>query len=334
MQAMRPEASAQEVSMAWIVSVIALVVFCAAPAQAQNYPTKPIHILVPYAPGGISDIASRIVGAKLTEAWGQQVLVENRPGGNGFIAMAAAAKAAPDGYTMVMATGGDVAINPAMFKEMPYDVERDLAPIAMVSDAPLVLAAHGGAPYNSVADVIAAAKAQPGRISVATPGNGSINQIVLEWMALNTGARFQHIPYKGGAPAAAALAAGDIPLGILASSSVAPHVKSGRVRVLAVTMGKRSTLNPEWPTLQQEGVKEVDASNWTALFAPKATPQPVIDRLNAEVVKILHMPDVKERFAGGGVDTIPSSAAELDARVKQEAERFRAIVQKANIRPD
>ena len=320
--------------MAWIAGVIALAVFWTAPAQAQNYPAKPIHIMVPYAPGGISDIASRILGAKLTEAWGQQVLVENRPGGNGFIAMAATAKAAADGYTLVMATGGDVAINPAMFKEMPYDVERDLAPIAMVSDAPLVLAAHGGAPYNSVADVIAAAKAQPGRISVATPGNGSINQIVLEWMALNTGTQFQHIPYKGGAPAAAALAAGDIPLGVLASSSVAPHVKSGRVRVLAVTMGKRSTLNPEWPTLQQEGVKEVDASNWTALFAPKGTPQPVIDKLNAEVVKILKMPDVKDRFAGGGVDTIPSSAAELDARVKQEAERFRAIVQKANIRPD
>ena len=232
------------------------------------------------------------------------------------------------------ATGGEITINPSLFKELPYDVERDLAPIAMVSDAPLVLAAHGGAPYNTVADVIAAAKAQPGRISVATPGNGSINQIVLEWMALNTGTQFQHVPYKGGAPAAAALAAGDIPLGVLASSSVAPHVKSGRVRVLAVTMGKRSTLNPEWPTLQQEGVKEVDASNWTALFAPKGTPQPVIDKLNAEVVKILNMPDVKERFAGGGVVTIPSSAAELDARVKQEAERFRAIVQKANIRPD
>ena len=320
--------------MAWIVSVIALVVFCAAPAQAQNYPGKPIHILVPYAPGGITDIASRIVGAKLTEAWGQQVVVENRPGGNGFIAMTAGAKAAPDGYTLVMVTVGDVAINPAMFKEMPYDVERDLAPIAMVSDAPMVLAAHADAPFKSVAEVIAAAKAQPGRISVATPGNGSVNQIVLEWMALNTGTRFQHIPYKGGAPAAAALAAGDIPLGVLVSSSVAPHVKSGRVRVLAVTMGKRSTLNPEWPTLQQEGVKEVDASNWTALFAPKATPQPVIDKLNTEVVKILKMPDVKERFAGGGVDTIPSSAAELDARVKQEAERFRAIVQKANIRPD
>ena len=320
--------------MAWIASVIALVVFCAAPAQAQPYPGKPIHILVPYAPGGITDIAARIVGAKLTETWGQQVVVENKPGGNGFIAMTAGAKAAPDGYTLVMVTVGDVAINPAMFKEMPYDVERDLAPIAMVSDAPMVLAANADAPFKSVADAIAAAKAQPGRISVATPGNGSVNQIVLEWMALNTGTQFQHIPYKGGAPAAAALAAGDIPLGVLASSSVAPHVKSGRVRVLAVTMGKRSTLSPEWPTLQQEGVKEVDASNWTALFAPKATPQPVIDKLNAEVVKILHRPDVKERFAGGGVDTIPSSAAELDARVKQEAERFRAIVQKANIRPD
>ena len=321
--------------MAWIVSVVlALVLFCVAPARAQNYPAKPIHIMVPYAPGGITDIAARILGAKLTEAWGQQVVVENKPGGNGFIAMTAAAKAAGDGYTMVMATGGDVAINPALFKEMPYDVGRDFAPIALVSDAPLVLAAHAATPYKTVADVIAAAKAQPGRLSVATPGNGSINQIVLEWIALNTGTKFQHIPYKGGAPAAAALAAGDIPLGILASSSIAPHVKSGRARVLAVTMAKRSKLNPEWPTLQEEGVKEVDASNWTALFAPKATPQPIIDKLNAEVVKILNMPDIKERFAGGGVDTIPSSAAELDARVKRELAGFRVIVEKANVRPD
>jgi tripartite-type tricarboxylate transporter receptor subunit TctC len=321
--------------MPWIVSAVtALLVLCAAPAQAQNYPAKPIHVFVPYAPGGIADIASRILGAKLTEAWGQQVVVENKPGGNGFIAMTAAAKAAPDGYTVVMATGGDVAINPAMFKDMPYDVERDLAAIASVSDAPLVLAAHAATPYKTVSDVIAAAKAQPGRISVASPGNGSINQIVIEWLALNTGTQFQHIPYKGGAPAAAALAAGDIPLGVLASSSVAPHVKSGRIRVLAVTMAKRSRLNPEWPTLQEEGVKDIDASNWTALFAPKGTPQPIIDKLNAEVVKILNMPDVKERFAGGGVDTIPSSAAELDARVKQDLVRFRTIVEKANIRPD
>src|SRR5262249_54386557 len=165
-------------------------------------------------------------------------------------------------------------------------------------------------------------------------GNGSVNQAVLEWMALNTGTQFQHIPYKGGAPAAAALAGGDIPLGILASSSVAPHVKSGRVRVLAVTMGHRSKLNPEWPTLQEEGVKDVDASNWTALLAPKATPQAIVDQINAQVVKILNLPDVKERFAGGGVETIPSSAAELDARIKRELAGFRKIIEQANIRPD
>ena len=321
--------------MAWFVRMIsALIVLCAMPAQAQNYPAKPIHILVPYAPGGITDIAARIVGAKLTEAWGQQVVVENKPGGNGFIAMTAGAKAAPDGYTLTMATVGDVAINPAMFKEMPYNVQRDFAPIAMVSDAPMVLAVHDAAPYKTVADVIAAAKAQPGRLSVGTPGNGSVNQIVHEWMALNTDTKFQHIPYKGGAPAAAALAGGDIPFGVLASSSVAPHVKSGRVRPLAVTMAKRSQFSPDWPTLQQAGVKEVDASNWTALFAPKGTPQPIIDKLNAEVVKILALPDVKERFAAGGVETIPSSAADLDARVTHEFERFKVIVQKANIRPD
>jgi tripartite-type tricarboxylate transporter receptor subunit TctC len=321
--------------MAWIVNVVlALVVLGVAPARAQTYPTKPIHIMVPYAPGGITDIAARILGAKLTEAWGQQVVVENKPGGNGFIGMTAGAKGTPDGYTLTMATVGDIAINPAMFKEMPYDMQRDFVPVAMVSDAPMVLAASANAPFATISELIAAAKAQPGRISVATPGNGSVNQIVLEWMALNTGTQFQHIPYKGGAPAAAALAAGDIPLGILASSSAAPHVKSGRVRPLAVTMAKRSKFSPDWPTLQEAGVKEVDASNWTALFAPKGTPQPIIDKLNAEVVKILNMSDVKERFAGGGVDTIPSSAAELDARVKQEAERFKVIVQKANIRPD
>jgi tripartite-type tricarboxylate transporter receptor subunit TctC len=321
--------------MAWIVSVVlALVVFCMAPAQAQNYPTKPIHIMVPYAPGGITDIAARILGAKLTEAWGQQVVVENKPGGNGFIGMTAGAKGAPDGYTLTMATVGDIAINPAMFKEMPYDMQRDFVAVATVSDAPMVLAASANAPFATIPELLAAAKAQPGRLSVGTPGNGSVNQIVLEWMALNTGTQFQHIPYKGGAPAAASLAGGDIPLGILASSSAAPHVKSGRVRPLAVTMAKRSKFSPDWPTLQEAGVKEVDASNWTALFAPKGTPQPIIDKLNAEVVKILNMPDVKERFAGGGVDTIPSSAAELDARVKQDAERFKVIVQKANIRPD
>jgi tripartite-type tricarboxylate transporter receptor subunit TctC len=317
-----------------VSTLTAAMVLVSDPAVAQTYPSKPIHILIPYAPGGIADIAARIVGAKLTEAWGQQVVVENKPGGNGFIAMTAGAKSPPDGYTLVMATVGDVAINPALFKDIPYAMDRDFASIGVISDAPMVLVANAATPYKTVADVLANAKATPGRISVATPGNGSVNQLVLEWMALNTDTKFQHIPYKGGAPAAAALAGGDIPLAVLASSSAAPHVKSGRARVLAVTSAKKSQYNPEWPTLQEQGVKEVDASNWTLLIAPKGTPQAIIDQLNTEVVKILKMPDVKERFAAGGVETVPSSPAELDARIKREAAGFVVIVQKANIKPD
>ena len=220
-----------------------------------------------------------------------------------------------------MATVGDVAINPALFKEMPYKWD-DFAPISAISDAPMVWATNANTPYKSIADVLAAAKAQPGRLSVGSPGNGSINQIVMEWMALNTGTQFQHIPYKGGAPAAAALAGGDIPFGVLASSSVAPQVKAGRLRVLAVTGAQPSKFNPEWPTLQSQGVKDVDASNWTLLLAPKGTPKEIVDKLQAEVVKILAMPDVKERFAGGGVETIPSTGG----RARRQGQEDRAAV--------
>ncbi len=314
-------------------AVVSGLMLLSQPAVSQTYPAKPIHILVPYAPGGIADIASRIVGAKLTEAWGQQVVVENKPGGNGFIAMGAGAKAPADGYTLIMATVGDVSINPALFKDMPYKWE-DFAPISTISDAPMVWATNAATPYKSIAEVLAGAKAQPGRLSVGTPGNGSINQIVLEWMALNTGTQFQHIPYKGGAPAAAALAGGDIPFAVLASSSAAPQVKAGRLRVLAVTGAQPSKFNPEWPTLQSQGVKEVDASNWTLLLAPKGTPKAIVDKLQAEVVKILAMPDVKERFAGGGVETLGSSGAELDAKVKKTAQQLSVIVEKAKIKPD
>jgi tripartite-type tricarboxylate transporter receptor subunit TctC len=314
--------------------VVTLLALGTASVHADDYPSRPIRILVPYAPGGIADIASRIVGGKLSEAWGQQVAVENRPGGNGFIALEATAHAAADGYTLVVATIGDVAVNPALFKQIPYVYERDFAPITAVSDAPLVLVASAKSSYKTVAEVIAAAKAAPGTVNVGTPGYGSINQLVLESVALNTGAKFVHVPYKGGAPAAQALVAGDIPLGIIASSSAAPYVPSGQIRVLAVTTAKRSALNPEWPTLQGEGGGDIDMSNWTLLLAPKGTPQPILDKLNAEAVKILNQPDIKTRFAAGGVTTIPSSAAELDARIRRETMIYRVVVEKANVHVD
>ena len=314
--------------------LLGLAALWAAPALAQDYPNRPIRVLVPYAPGGIADIAARIVGAKLTELWGQQVAVENRPGGSGFIAMETTAHAAPDGYTLVMCTVGDIAINPSLFKDMPFNVDRDFAPIASVSDAPMVLGTNGGSPFKSVGDVIAAAREKPGALDIGTPGYGSINQLVMESMALATGTRFVHVPYKGGAPAAQALAAGDIPLAVLASSSVAPMVANGNIRVLAITTARRSPLNPDWPTMQESGVPGIASSNWTALLAPAGTPQPIIDKIDAAVVKILNTQDVKDRFAAGGVNTIPSTPAELAARVKQEGAAYRDVIQKANVHVD
>jgi tripartite-type tricarboxylate transporter receptor subunit TctC len=314
--------------------VVAVLGLGGTPVRAEDYPTRPIRILVPYAPGGIADIAARIVGAKLTEAWGQEVIVENRTGANGFIAINATAKSAADGYTLVMVTTGDVAINPALFKDMPYDMDRDLAPVAGVSDAPMVLVTNSATPYHSVADVIAAAKAAPNTLDVGTPAYGSINQLVLESMALNTGTKFVHVPYKGGAPAAQAVAAGDIPLGVLATSSVTPFVAGGQIRVLAVTTAKRSPLNPEWPTLQEQGAGDIAESNWTALLAPKATPQPIIDKLAAKIVEILNMSDVKQRFAAGGVSTIPAGPADIEAKIKRELAINRVIIEKANIHVD
>lgn len=308
--------------------------FVSQPAASQGYPSKPIHVLVPYAPGGPADIAARLVGAKLSEAWGQQVVVENRPGGRGYIAMTAAAKAPPDGYTLVVATIGEAAITPVLFKDVPYNVQSDFAPISLISDATIVLAANADSAFKSVRDVVAAAKAKPGQIAVGSPGQGSVNQVVIEWMGLSTGTKFQHVPYKGSAPAANAIAGGEIPLGMLASSSVEPLLAAGRVRALAVASTKRSKFGPDWPTLQEEGVAHVNASTWTALLAPKETPQAIIARLNAEVVKVLNMADIKERFAAGGVETIPSSPAELDARIKQDAAQFGTIADKAGIKSD
>jgi tripartite-type tricarboxylate transporter receptor subunit TctC len=320
--------------MAGLIACITSAIALTAPAGAQTYPAKPIHIIVPFAPGGVVDIAARIVGAKLTEAWGQQVVVENRTGGNGFIAVTAVQKASPDGYVLLAGTVGEFTINPALFKDIPYDMQRDFVPVAMLTDTPIVLAANAGSPFNTVADVIAAAKAQPGRISVGSPGNGTMNHLAIEWITLGSGAKFQHIPYRGGAPAAAAVAAGDIPLGTLAISSVAPHVKSGRVRALALTTAKRSPYYPDWRTLQESGVPDVDASNWVAMFAPRGTPQAVVDKLNAEINKILMMPDVKERFAAGGAETLPMSPADLDARTRKDAARLKVIVDKAGVKPD
>jgi len=303
-------------------------------AFAQDYPNKPVRILVPYSPGGSTDITARILAAKLTDKWHQQVVVENKPGGNGFIAMTAGAKAAPDGYTLILATTGEVAINPYLFKEVPFNMERDFAPITLVGDGAAVLAANANAPYKNVADVITAAKAKPGTIPVASAGTGTSVHITIEWIALATGTKFQHIPYKGGAPAGAALAGGDVPLGVIAASGASPYVKSGKVRILAVTSTKRSPLLPDVASLQEAGVKDIDSSTWSALFAPKGTPPEIIAKINADLTGILKMPDVVERFTAAGLEAIPSTSEGLNTRVKTDSQRYKDVIEKADIKTD
>jgi tripartite-type tricarboxylate transporter receptor subunit TctC len=312
----------------------AMLLAYAAPAEAQNYqnyPSRPVRIIVPYAPGGVSDIAARLVGQKLNEALGQSFIVENRPGGNGFIAVTAAVRAPADGYTLLVGTVAEFTINPALYKKLPYDVERDLAPVAMLSDTPLVFATNGVSPYHSVADVIAAARGQPETLGISSPGTGTFNHVTIEQLGLKAGIKLLHVPYRGGAPAASAIAAGDIPLGLLAISSVVPFLQSDRVRVLAVTTAKRSSFNPSWKTLQEEGVPDIDASNWVGMFAPKTVPRPIIEKLHDEIQRILVTADIRGLFAVGGADTTPMSIADFDARIKADTARFQNIVKEAGV---
>jgi tripartite-type tricarboxylate transporter receptor subunit TctC len=317
--------------LVWIMAALAI----AAGAAAQDYPAKPIRMLVPFAPGGAVDTSARILTQKLNERLGWHFVVENRPGGNGFIATGAAAKAAPDGYTLLMAHTGEFAINPAVFTNVPYDLERDFVPITMVSDAPMLYLANSQAPFNTFQELIAAAKAKPGSISFASAGNGSVNHLAGEWLALAAGIKLLHIPYKGGAPAAAAVVAGDVPLGVVAVPGATPHLKSGRAKVIGVTTANRSPLDKSWPTPREAGIPDVDASIWTGLFAPKGVPQPIVDRLTAEARRTLEMPDVRARFVETtGAETVSMSSADFLARIKKDAERYKAVVKTAGIKPE
>ena len=318
----------------WIGLLSAVLALAATPAQSQDYPNKPIRIVVPFAPGGIVDTSARVIGQKLHERWGQQVIIDNRPGGNGFIGVTAVQRSPADGYTLLMAHTGEFAVNPAVFKDVPYDLERDFTPITLITDAPMVFVVNAGSPYKTMQELIAAAKAKPGTVGVSTPGAGSINHLVLEWINLSTGSKFLHVPYKGGAPAITATAGGEVPAGTAALGSAMPHIQSGRVRVLAVTTANRSPVNPAWPPLKEAGVPEVQSSIWAGLFAPKGTPQPVIDKLYGEIVKILQLPDVKERFAAGGGVPGGMKPAEFAAQIKQEAARLKQIVAAANVKPE
>jgi len=314
--------------------LIVAVFFMASVANAQTYPSKPIHVLVPFAPGGAVDTTARVLAQAMQQRVNWNFVIENRPGGNGFIATTAVQKATPDGYTLLMAHTGEFAVNPALFDNVPYELERDFLPITMVSDSPMLYLATASAPFNNFRELVAQAKAKPGAISFGSAGNGSINHLAGEWLAQAAGIQLLHVPYKGGAPAAAAVAAGDVHFGVMAVPGAAPHIKSGRGKVIGITTAKKSPLDPSWATPRDAGIPDLDASIWVGLFAPKGTPQAIVELINKEVRATLALPEVQRSFiekAGG--EAIGMTPAEFLVRIKADAERYKRVVQKSGVKP-
>jgi tripartite-type tricarboxylate transporter receptor subunit TctC len=293
-----------------------------------------IVITVAYAPGGVVDTSTRIVTNKITERLGWQIVVDNRPGGNGFIATGIAAKGAPDGYTVLSAHTGEFAVSPFVFKGVPFDLERDFTAVVMLSDAPMLIVVNSQSPINSLKDLVAAGKAKPGAVSFGSPGNGSVNHLASEWLSVAAGIKTLHVPYKGGAPAVSAVATNEVVFTIAGLPGVTPHLQAKRVKVLGITTAKRTPQTSQWMSAQEGGIPSVDASIWVGFFVPKGTPKAVINKLYTVSADMLKLPDVKERFATvGGAETIGMPPAEFHARVKQDAVRYKKVVEQVGIQP-
>jgi len=317
-----------------ILTTFLTALLLASSAAAQEYPTKPIRVLVPYAPGGVVDTTTRIVTNKLVERLGWQIVVDNRPGGNGFIAVGIAAKGQPDGYTVLSAHTGEFAISPFVFKGVPFDLDRDFTAVVMLSDAPMLVIVNSQSPINSFKDLVAMAKAKPGQVTYGSPGTGSVNHLASEWLAVAAGMKVLHVPYKGGAPAASAVATNEVIWTVAGLPGVTPHLQAKRVKVLGITTAKRTAQTPDWPSAQEGGIPGVDASIWVGFFVPRGTPKRIIDKLYSASADMLKYPDVKERFAVvGGAETVGMPPAEFHKRVKQDAERYRKVVKEVGIEP-
>jgi tripartite-type tricarboxylate transporter receptor subunit TctC len=303
-------------------------------ARAQSYPQKPVHLIVPFAPGGVTDVGARIVGQKLGARWGQQVVVENRPGAGAIIGVEAAARSAPDGYTFLMVSGDFATIYPSVYPKLPYDPEKDFIPVAMVINAPMIIVASSESGIKSVADLVAAARKRPGEITYSTPGNGTVNQLAAERLASETGIKLLHVPYRGGAPAATATASGEVALGVTAIPSGLPYIKSGKLVVLGVTTAQRASFVPDWPTIAESGLSGFEAALWVGLFAPSGVPQPIIDQVRADIGEVIKDPDFRERLVALGAEPLAMTPDAFAARIRNEAAGFARIVKQAGIHID
>ena len=307
---------------------------CASGAAAQAYPTRPVRIVVPFPAGGGADFMARVVGQKLGDALGQTFVVDNRAGAAGVIGTDMVAKSAADGYTLVLGTTGTHATNPAVLANLPYDPGRDFAPISIFSNAPFVLCVHPSLPVKNVRELIAFAKKHSGELTYGSSGIGSSTHLGFELFALSAGIKIRHIPYKGLPLAMIDLVAGNTSLVFDSVPSATPHIKSGRVRVLAIGSPQRSPSLPDLPTVAESGLPGYEMGSWYGLFAPAATPKEIIQRLAAETVKASTSADVRARFAGAGTDPLGLSAEESAALLAREIERWSKVARQAQIKAE
>lgn len=319
-------------SAKWIAAFIAAMGM-AQGALAQAYPSKPITMVVPYAPGGGADIVARTISQRLSEALGQQIVIDNRPGAGGNLGATLAARAAPDGYTLMLGTNTHAA-NMSLYAKPPYDLGRDFAPVSLLSSTPLVLVVHPSLPAPSVKALVALARKKPAALNYSSGGNGSTPHLAAEMFKTAARVDIVHVPYKGVAQGLTDLVSGQVQLMFTSISAATPHTRSGRLRVLAVTGAKRSPAAPEVPTMIEAGFPGFEVSIWNALFVPAKTPATAIGRLNAEVVKVLNAADVRERFASLGVEPISSTPEETAAYVKAELARWSKVVKDSGARVD
>ncbi len=306
----------------------------APPAQAQSFPSKPVRMVIPFPPGGPLDAVGRTIAQKLTEAWGQNVLVDNRPGAGGNIGADLVAKSAPDGYTVVMGALSTHAVNPSLYPKMPYDAIKDFAPISLVAVTPNVLVVNPSLPVNTAREFIAYAKANPGKLAFGSGSNGSAGHLAGELFKAETGADMLHVPFKGAAPAMQALLAGDTQLMFDNLASSTPQVKAGKLRALAVTTAQRSKLAPELPTLAEAGLPGFDITTWFGLLAPAGTPPDIIARWNSEVTRILNAPEVRERLLLLGVEPAPNSPQAFAQFIGSEMAKYARIVKLSGAKVD
>jgi tripartite-type tricarboxylate transporter receptor subunit TctC len=299
---------------------------------ADPYPTRPIRMVVGFAPGGGTDLTARPVAQKLSELIGQQVIVENRPGAGGNIATEQVARAAPDGYTLLMGTIASLAISPGLYGNLRFDPETDFAPVIQVVDATNVLALHPSVPANSVKELIALARNRS--LSAGSSGVAATGHLSIELFNLMAGVKLVHVPYKGGAPAMGDLVGGQVQLIFATAASAIPHIKSGRIKGIAVTTAKRSSLLPELPTISEAGLAGFDANNWYGLVAPAKTPRAIIDQLNAEVTKILNMPDVRTTLFNQGLDPAPGTPEQFGAYIKSERAKWAKVIKESGAKAE